>query len=114
MSSVSTSASTSADPLPRADGPHVVVVGGGFGSTMTAVHLAVQAVNTPMRITLVNAGSPYAQGVAYSAARPEHLLNVAAYKMSAFPEKPNHSSSGFAVSHGRLQKIRQTSCSESS
>src|SRR5262249_21379010 len=33
---------------------------------------------------------PTGRGVAYATKRPEHLLNVAARNMSAFPDHPNH------------------------
>src|SRR5688572_22136413 len=68
---------------------HVVIVGGGFSGTMTAINLARLSQN-PLRVTLVNHGYPQGRGIAYSARRPEHLLNVAARNMSALPDHPNH------------------------
>src|SRR5690606_36303104 len=41
-------------------------------------------------VCLINTGFPLARGVAYSTTRPEHLLNVAARNMRAFPDHPNH------------------------
>lgn len=40
------------------------------------------------RIALFEPKSPLADGVAYATRRPEHLLNVPAGKMSAFPDQP--------------------------
>ncbi len=67
----------------------VAIIGGGFCGTMTAVNLARLA-QTPLRIVIINDGSPLGRGVAYGTRRPEHLLNVAARNMSAFPDEPNH------------------------
>ncbi len=69
--------------------PHVVIVGGGFSGVMTAVNL-VRLSPEPVRITLIQAGQPAGRGVAYGTRRPEHLLNVAARNMSAFPDLPGH------------------------
>ena len=67
----------------------VAIIGGGFSGTLTAVNLARLA-KDPLRIVVVNHGPPLGRGVAYSTKRPEHLLNVAARNMSAFPDQPNH------------------------
>lgn len=69
--------------------PHIVIVGGGFSGTVTAVNLARLAV-APLRVTLVNHGRSTGRGVAYGTGRQEHLLNVAARNMSALPDHPNH------------------------
>lgn len=62
---------------------HIVIIGGGFCGTITAVHLLKNA-QAPLQITLVNSGSPFIRGIAYSPYSPDHLLNVAAENMSAF------------------------------
>jgi predicted metal-dependent enzyme (double-stranded beta helix superfamily) len=63
----------------------VVVVGGGFCGAVTAVNLA-RLTDTPVNVTVVNAGHPIARGVAYGTRRPEHLLNVVARNMSALAD----------------------------
>lgn len=68
---------------------HIAVIGGGFSGTMAAVNLARLSAQ-PLRVTLVNHGSPAGRGIAYGTRRPEHLLNVAARNMSALPDHPNH------------------------
>lgn len=68
---------------------HVIIIGGGFSGTMTAVNLA-RLSESPRQITLINHGRPTGRGIAYGTSRPEHLLNVAARNMSALPEHPNH------------------------
>jgi len=67
----------------------VAIVGGGFSGSMAAVNLTRLA-KAPLRITVINHGSPLGRGVAYGTRQPEHLLNVAARNMSAFPDQPNH------------------------
>ncbi len=56
---------------------------------MTAVNLA-RLSTRPLRVYLINGGHPVGRGVAYGTKRAEHLLNVAARNMSAFPDHPNH------------------------
>lgn len=67
----------------------VAIIGGGFSGVMTAVNLA-RLSRRPLHITLINQHTPRGRGVAYSTRRPEHLLNVAARNMSAFPDRPDH------------------------
>ena len=68
--------------------PRVAILGGGFSGVLTAVNL-VRLGADPASLTLVNASRPAARGVAYGTRRPEHLLNVAARNMSAFPDRPD-------------------------
>jgi uncharacterized NAD(P)/FAD-binding protein YdhS len=67
----------------------ITIIGGGFSGMMTGVHLALLS-RRPLRITLINHHRPLGLGVAYGTRRPEHLLNVAARNMSAFPDMPDH------------------------
>ncbi len=69
--------------------PVIVIIGGGFCGTMTLIQLLRQTRN-PLHIILVNKNYPLAKGIAYSTEDENHLLNVAAGKMSAFPEDPDH------------------------
>ncbi len=63
----------------------IVIVGGGFSGTMTAVHLARLGV---AGITLLERREQPGQGVAYGTTLPCHLLNVPAGKMSALASEP--------------------------
>src|SRR5689334_2939145 len=67
----------------------ITIIGGGFSGTMTGINLSRLA-QRPLHLTLINQHRPMGRGVAYGSRRPEHLLNVAARNMSAFPDMPDH------------------------
>ena len=67
----------------------VAIIGGGFCGTLAAVNLA-RLSSEPLRVILINCQYPTARGVAYGTRRGEHLLNVVARNMSAFPDLPSH------------------------
>jgi uncharacterized NAD(P)/FAD-binding protein YdhS len=67
-------------------GRHVAVIGGGYSGTLLAIHL----LDRGARVTLVERADRLARGVAYSTPYPDHLLNVRAAGMSAFPERADH------------------------
>jgi uncharacterized NAD(P)/FAD-binding protein YdhS len=67
----------------------ITIIGGGFSGIMTGVNLALLS-QRPLHVTVVNQHRPLGRGVAYGTRRPEHLLNVAARNMSAFPDMPDH------------------------
>lgn len=67
----------------------IAIIGGGFSGTLTAANLA-RLSDRPLRVCVVNGGHPSGRGAAYGTRRAEHLLNVAARNMSAFPDHPNH------------------------
>ena len=68
--------------------PVVVIIGGGFCGTMTAVQLMLQA-KTPLHIKIINSNYTFANGVAYSAHTLKYLLNVPAENMGAFADRPH-------------------------
>lgn len=68
---------------------HIIIIGGGYSGVMTAVHLA-RLSQRPLKVTILNHSRPTGRGVAYGTRRSEHLLNVAARNMSAFPDLPGH------------------------
>ena len=69
---------------------HVAIIGGGFSGSLTAVNLARLSAAGPLKITIINHGSPLGRGVAYSTRNSNHLLNVAARNMSALADQPSH------------------------
>jgi uncharacterized NAD(P)/FAD-binding protein YdhS len=72
------------------------VVGGGFTGALQALQLAEAGVP---RVVLVERAGEAGHGVAYGTVRSEHLLNVPAARMSAFPDRPDHFAEWFAA-HG--------------
>jgi len=71
-----------------AGGSTVAVIGGGFSGLLTALHLLTAAPGVTVR--LVERARAFGRGRAYATAHPDHLLNVRASNMSAFPDRPGH------------------------
>jgi uncharacterized NAD(P)/FAD-binding protein YdhS len=85
----------------------VAVIGSGFSGTMVALHLA--KLLPPERSLLLYERSSFARGVAYSTPNPDHLLNVRAANMSAFPEQPDHFAQWLAETHSDApEAVRDT------
>lgn len=73
--------------MPKPERPVVAIVGGGFSGLMTALHLTRTGL---VSVRLIEKTATFARGTAYSTANPDHLLNVRASNMSAWPEDPAH------------------------
>ncbi len=67
----------------------VVIIRGGFSGCMTLLQLARKA-EKKVHITLFYNTRPLIRGLAFQTYSDQHLLNVAARNMSAFPEQPEH------------------------
>jgi uncharacterized NAD(P)/FAD-binding protein YdhS len=67
----------------------VAIVGCGFSGTMVALHLARLAGDS-LRVLIFERGERLARGAAYGTSNPDHLLNVPARLMSAWPDEPDH------------------------
>ena len=67
----------------------VIIIGGGASGVMLTAHL-LRSDDPGLRVTLVEPRDSFGKGMAYSAPLPDHLLNVAATNMSAFPDDPSH------------------------
>lgn len=67
----------------------VVIIGGGFSGTITAVNLARLSA-APLHIHIVDNNHNPCRGIAYSTRHSSHLLNVVARNMSALADQPNH------------------------
>jgi len=65
----------------------VLVVGGGFSGTLLAINLT--RLGVPV-VLFERDEAALAKGLAFGTRRPEHLLNVRASNMSAFPDDPGH------------------------
>ena len=72
-----------APPLP------VAIIGAGFSGTMAAIQLLARL--SPDRgVLLCERAEQFGPGRAYATGNPDHLLNVRAANMSAFPDRPGH------------------------
>lgn len=67
----------------------VVIIGGGASGVLAAVRF-LSALRPPAEVVLIESSHGVGRGVAYSTTNPEHVLNVPAGRMSAFPENPGH------------------------
>ena len=74
------------------DTPTVVVVGGGFSGSMTAAQLlrSAGAAGAKLRVVIVERRGAVGEGLAYGTREINHLLNVPAGRMSAWPDQPDH------------------------
>lgn len=72
-------------------GKHITLIGAGFCGAALVRELAYRA-DAATRITLVGIAESFGSGIAYGAARPEHLLNVRARDLGIDPDEPG----GFA------------------
>ena len=77
--------------------PKVAVVGGGAAGALQALHLKRAGIAD---VTLIERARAPGRGVAYSTARPEHLLNVPARRMSALADDPDHFTRWFEARAG--------------
>lgn len=65
----------------------IVIVGGGFSGTLLMINLLRLGA---MVVLVERSQAMLARGLAYGTRRPEHLLNVRAANMSAFPDDAAH------------------------
>lgn len=67
----------------------IVIIGGGASGVLLAAQL-LKADNLALRVAIVEKTGVFGRGLAYSTTLDEHLLNVGAHNMSAFPDAPDH------------------------
>ncbi len=65
----------------------VLIIGGGFSGTLLAINLVRMGARA---ILFERDEAALAKGLAFGTRQPEHLLNVRAANMSAFPDDPAH------------------------
>ncbi|MDQ0391356.1 FAD/NAD(P)-binding protein [Labrys monachus] len=75
-------------PVPAANG-HLLIIGGGASGVLMAAHL-LRSRQPALRVTLVEKSPELGAGIAYGTSHPDHLLNVRAANMSAYPDDPVH------------------------
>jgi uncharacterized NAD(P)/FAD-binding protein YdhS len=74
---------------PSGQNSHVIIIGGGASGVLLACHL-LRDRDCDLRVTLVEKRPEIGRGIAYFTANPNHVLNVRAANMSAFPDQPDH------------------------
>jgi uncharacterized NAD(P)/FAD-binding protein YdhS len=67
----------------------VIVIGGGASGALLSCHL-LRNPTADIDITLIEKSAQIGRGIAYGTSNPNHLLNVRAGNMSAFPDDPEH------------------------
>lgn len=67
----------------------VAIIGGGFAGTTLAAQLLRKSGQT-VSVVLIERSGQLGRGVAYGTQCAEHLLNVPAQKMTAYPDEPDH------------------------
>jgi uncharacterized NAD(P)/FAD-binding protein YdhS len=67
----------------------VIIIGGGASGVLLACHL-LRCPTDDLDVTLIEKRPDVGRGIAYHTANPDHLLNVRAANMSAFPDQPDH------------------------
>lgn len=68
----------------------VVIVGGGFSGSVTALHLLRDTKNSNLRVTIIDPAAHLGRGLAYRFDDDNLLLNVPAGNMSAFADDNSH------------------------
>ncbi|WP_245196651.1 FAD/NAD(P)-binding protein [Labrys sp. LIt4] len=74
---------------PSVSSRHIIVVGGGASGVLMTAHL-LRHRHPDLRVTLVEKSRELGAGIAYGTSHPDHLLNVRAANMSAYPDDPDH------------------------
>lgn len=68
----------------------IAVIGGGLAGAAFALHLLRDHPALEADLTVIEPREKLGAGLAYSALAPEHRTNVAATRMSLFPDEPDH------------------------
>jgi uncharacterized NAD(P)/FAD-binding protein YdhS len=79
--------------------PVVAILGAGFSGAATAMHLL--RADVALDVVLVDRRGAFAKGLAYGTDAREHVLNVPAVRMSAFPDAPDDLLQWMASQHLR-------------
>jgi uncharacterized NAD(P)/FAD-binding protein YdhS len=68
----------------------LVIIGGGLSSRLLVIHFLKIVEDIPLKIIVIESNAPDRLGDAFCTNKDYHLLNVAAGKMSVYPEDANH------------------------
>jgi uncharacterized NAD(P)/FAD-binding protein YdhS len=69
--------------------PSIVIIGGGFAGTVTAIKL-LDAATDPLVIRIVEKRAELGRGLAYASRDPAHVMNGPAKLFSLYPDPPEH------------------------
>ena len=69
--------------------PVIVIVGGGFSGTLTAIRL-LDGATEPLAIKVIEIRADLGRGLAYSARDPAHVTSGPAKVFSLYPDRPEH------------------------
>jgi uncharacterized NAD(P)/FAD-binding protein YdhS len=86
---------------------HVLIIGGGASGVLLACHL-LRSPDGDLQVTLIEKRPEVGRGIAYGTTNPDHLLNVRAANMSAFPDQPDHFWRWLAAHEDSRPLTRQT------
>src|ERR1700746_2871863 len=68
---------------------HILIIGGCASGVFLACHL-LRDPDSGVSVTLIEKRADIGRGIAYGTANPDHVLNVRAAFISAFPDDPQH------------------------
>lgn len=67
----------------------IIIIGGGASGILLAAHLLRRS-DARLQLTIIEKRGQLGRGLAFSSARPQHILNVQASNMSAYADEPAH------------------------
>ena len=91
--------------ISQPSGRRIAIIGAGFSGSLLALHL-LRGAAPEDRIYLVEKHRQFGRGPAYATGNPNHLLNVRAGNMSAFPDQPDHFVAWLAALPATLATLR--------
>jgi len=79
----------------------IIIIGGGASGILLAAHLLRRS-DARRQVTIVEKRGQLGRGLAFSAERPQHILNVPAANMSAYADEPDHFRRWLSRTHPEL------------
>lgn len=79
----------------------IVIIGGGASGILLAAHLLRRS-DARLQVTIIEKRGQLGRGLAFSASRPQHILNVPAGNMSAYADEPAHFRDWLTRTHPEL------------
>ena len=79
----------------------IIIIGGGASGILLAAHLLRRS-DARLQVTIIEKRGQLGRGLAFSASRPQHILNVPASNMSAYVDEPEHFRDWLSRTHPEL------------